>query len=127
MTTKESSLQRSIAFCLGCGSVIESSHRHDFVGCDCSEDDDTGFALDGGTAYFRLVGNFASMLYLGIYDDDYTIDQFSTRIKEAEQYLADLHKARNMLKKGKVTNFVDDFDVEKEIDDRIEFLEQELN
>ena len=33
--------------CKGCGTVLESKHRHDFVSCAC------GVFVDGGHEYFR--------------------------------------------------------------------------
>lgn len=35
--------------CLGCGDVLESRHRHDFVECSCG-----GLFLDGGLDYQRV-------------------------------------------------------------------------
>jgi hypothetical protein len=39
---------RSRARCLDCGDVVESRHRHDFVGCSCG-----AMFLDGGLDYVR--------------------------------------------------------------------------
>lgn len=39
------------AKCLKCGDVIESKHRHDFVGCKCG-----AIFVDGGKEYLRRVG-----------------------------------------------------------------------
>lgn len=36
------------ARCLDCGDVVESKHRHDFVGCSCG-----AMFLDGGLDYVR--------------------------------------------------------------------------
>lgn len=41
-------ITRSRARCNRCDDVIESKHRHDFVGCSCG-----AIFLDGGTAYVR--------------------------------------------------------------------------
>lgn len=40
---------RNIARCRRCQTVIESKHRHDFVGCGCPAQVFT----DGGTDYIR--------------------------------------------------------------------------
>ena len=40
------------AKCVKCGIVIESKHRHDFVGCPCG-----AIAIDGGNEYIRRIGN----------------------------------------------------------------------
>ena len=39
--------------CLKCDDVIESKHRHDFVWCKCG-----AIAVDGGSDYLKLTGNF---------------------------------------------------------------------
>lgn len=44
----EPRIVRSRAKCNHCGDVIESKHRHDFVGCSCGT-----IFLDGGTDYVR--------------------------------------------------------------------------
>ncbi|UXV35699.1 hypothetical protein MUA90_04065 [Staphylococcus sp. IVB6181] len=43
---------RNIARCKMCGDIIESKHRHDFVGCKCG-----CIYLDGGTDYQRFLWN----------------------------------------------------------------------
>lgn len=43
---------RNRAQCRKCKKIIESKHRHDFVGCDCG-----AIALDGGTDYVRGIGD----------------------------------------------------------------------
>lgn len=43
--------------CLECKTVIESTHHHDFVFCQCPEPSETRCAVDGGTAYLRRYGN----------------------------------------------------------------------
>lgn len=40
------------ARCLKCGDVITSSHRHDFVWCNCKS-----LAVDGGSAYTKRLFN----------------------------------------------------------------------
>lgn len=39
---------RNAAKCLGCGVTVESTHRHDFVECDCG-----AIFVDGGKDYLR--------------------------------------------------------------------------
>ena len=39
---------RNRAKCFGCGAVIESVDRHDFVRCHCG-----ALAVDGGQDYFK--------------------------------------------------------------------------
>lgn len=38
------------AYCYGCQTIIESTHRHDFKYCPCE-----GVAVDGGQDYNRRV------------------------------------------------------------------------
>lgn len=45
--------------CLKCWQVIESQHRHDFVRCGCGK-----VAVDGGSDYFKAVGDRADYLIL---------------------------------------------------------------
>ncbi len=40
---------RNAAQCLDCGDIIESRHRHDFVGCSCGN-----VFVDGGFDYVRM-------------------------------------------------------------------------
>lgn len=42
---------RNWAKCRGCGDVVESKFRHDFVECKCG-----AIAVDGGNSYCRRVG-----------------------------------------------------------------------
>jgi hypothetical protein len=42
--------------CKLCGTVIESKHRHDFVGHAC-DTDDKAIYVDGGREYLRRCGN----------------------------------------------------------------------
>lgn len=43
----EKRLTRNAARCRDCGTVLESTHRHDYRKCPC------GNAVDGGLAYVR--------------------------------------------------------------------------
>lgn len=43
--------------CLGCQTVIESTHHHDFVFCQCPEPSETRCAVDGGNSYLRRYGD----------------------------------------------------------------------
>jgi hypothetical protein len=52
----------SIAQCSKCLDVLESTHRHDFVRCECGNS-----FLDGGDDYFRGGGSLVA------YVKDYTI------------------------------------------------------
>jgi hypothetical protein len=48
--------------CLGCGAILESLHRHDFVGCDCRNNT----FVDGGYDYLRYGGvdlNLIQVIY----------------------------------------------------------------
>lgn len=56
---------RNSAECVHCGLQIESTHRHDFVTHYCDVEPMTrggeitfNFAVDGGKAYLRRVGEF---------------------------------------------------------------------
>ena len=44
-------LKRNRIMCLGCGDVIESTHRWDLKWCECGK-----VAVDGGQDYLRRVG-----------------------------------------------------------------------
>ena len=43
-------MKRSRLKCFGCGTVIESRHRHDFVTCTCGD-----VSIDGGLDYQRIL------------------------------------------------------------------------
>ncbi len=49
------------ARCRGCGAVIESKHRHDFVTCACG-----AISIDGGTDYLKRVGDPKDFLDLSV-------------------------------------------------------------
>ena len=55
------------AQCLKCMDIIESKHRHDFVGCKCG-----ALAVDGGKDYLRRVGDLSINSYkdLSEYEED---------------------------------------------------------
>lgn len=53
------------ARCKRCGDTIESTHRHDFVGCSCG-----AIAVDGGYDYLRRVGDLSQFEELSEYKDD---------------------------------------------------------
>ena len=44
-------IKRNRAQCAKCGDIIESTHRHDFVGCGCG-----AIFVDGGRDYLRRLG-----------------------------------------------------------------------
>lgn len=54
-------ITKNAAQCRLCGEVIESTHRHDFKSCSCSE-----IFIDGGLDYtrfgFRNSENFISLM-----------------------------------------------------------------
>ena len=53
--------------CLTCGTIIESSYCHEFVGCNCGPESSTWCAVDGGPAYSRRVcGTEARWLELAV-------------------------------------------------------------
>lgn len=43
---------RNRALCLFCGKILESKHRHDWVGCGCPNQS----FIDGGNDYIRRGG-----------------------------------------------------------------------
>lgn len=53
------------ARCLKCGDIIESTHRHDFVRCACG-----AIAIDGGTTYFKFVGDVGCLEDLSEWIDE---------------------------------------------------------
>jgi hypothetical protein len=46
--------------CLQCDDIIQSMHRHDLVWCK-----EKHIAVDGGSEYFRLLGDIEKMAYEG--------------------------------------------------------------
>lgn len=54
--TKRKKILRNRAQCLKCGDIIESTYRHDFVGCSCG-----AIFVDGGTDYLRRGGKMNDM------------------------------------------------------------------
>ncbi len=56
---------RNRARCRKCQDIVESKHRHDFVQCKCG-----AIAVDGGTDYWRGVGDLADFERLGDQGDD---------------------------------------------------------
>ena len=46
--TVEPRIKTNKAKCLGCGDVVESKHRHDWVSCTCGS-----IFVDGGKDYLR--------------------------------------------------------------------------
>lgn len=61
---------RNRARCKRCNTIIESTHRHHLVWCQCP--DQTGIFLDGGNpakgGYFRGGGDFS--LFIRLLDND---------------------------------------------------------
>jgi hypothetical protein len=49
---QESRLYNAVR-CRGCGTVVQSHHRHDFVNHDCPVDPRIEFFVDGGWDYLR--------------------------------------------------------------------------
>lgn len=47
-----SKIIRNAAQCLTCKQIIESTHRHDFVTCECGK-----LSVDGGVDYLRRCGD----------------------------------------------------------------------
>lgn len=61
------------AQCRNCKSIIESTHRHDFVVCACWNQDEkksTGIAVDGGKEYLKRCGNLEDIIELSEYTND---------------------------------------------------------
>lgn len=50
LEAKAGLLQRNAVRCLGCDTVVESMHRHDFRTCECGN-----VSVDGGLLYARVV------------------------------------------------------------------------
>ena len=65
-------LIRNSVVCVNCVTEIESTHRHDFVGCDCWENstENKGIAIDGGLAYTKLTGRLNGYIWTGMYEDE---------------------------------------------------------
>lgn len=58
------------AKCRVCGSIIESTHRHDFVWCPCG-----AIAVDGGRSYLkRLAKNLEDVIEMSEYEEEETND-----------------------------------------------------
>lgn len=60
---------RNILECLSCNDIIESTHRHDFVRCECG-----AVFTDGGRDYVRRGGKLELMNDLSIYEHYEDID-----------------------------------------------------
>jgi len=63
--TKRKKILRNRAQCLKCMDIIESTYRHDFVGCSCG-----AIFVDGGTDYLRRGGKMNNMKELSEYEND---------------------------------------------------------
>ena len=63
-TIKQKKILRNRAQCLKCYDIIESLHRHDFVGCLCGT-----IYVDGGQDYLRRVGEFKYIKELSEYKE----------------------------------------------------------
>lgn len=48
-------IKRNAAQCLNCGDIVESKFRHDFVTCQCYDENNPshGIYVDGGKNYLR--------------------------------------------------------------------------
>lgn len=64
MTYKHKKIKRNRARCRKCKTVIESKHRHDYVGCKCG-----AIAVDGGKAYLRRAGRIKDIEEMSEYED----------------------------------------------------------
>ena len=51
-------LVRNAVRCIACGSVLESTHRHDYVKCHCPNET----ACDGGLEYQRTLAKDLSLI-----------------------------------------------------------------
>jgi len=61
-------LTRNALKCLGCGDIIESKHRHDFVTCSCGS-----WSVDGGLSYIKRSFKedpFVAQIDLSEWEDD---------------------------------------------------------
>lgn len=58
-------LTRNRAQCSECEKIIESTHRHDFVTCDCEE----FIFIDGGLDYIRTGGALEKFIPLFEYEE----------------------------------------------------------
>lgn len=58
------------ARCKSCDTVIESTHRYDFVACPCFENSENtlGIFIDGGKEYLRRGGYLDSIEELSEYE-----------------------------------------------------------
>jgi len=57
-------ITRNRAQCADCKDIIESYHRHDFVGCKCG-----AIYVDGGHEYLRRAGEPKKIIEMCEYDD----------------------------------------------------------
>ena len=58
-------IKRNALRCKKCGDVIESTHRHDFVRCQCG-----AIFVDGGHDYLRRGGNTEDMEELYEFEEE---------------------------------------------------------
>lgn len=77
-TKVERRLTRNAAHCKKCDTVIESTHRHDFVSCVC------GNFVDGGHEYLRRGGRLSDLEDLSEYTTE-PLPEKTEEQKKAEQ------------------------------------------
>lgn len=56
---------KNAARCKKCDTVIESTHVHDFVTCNCK-----AIFTDGGLTYIRRGGDLDSIVDLSLFEED---------------------------------------------------------
>jgi hypothetical protein len=78
---------RNAAKCAKCRDVIQSTHNHDFVSCNCG-----AIAVDGGNSYLRAVGDQKDFIPLYVLTDTQFIPE-SVQLENSEVILAAHHSS----------------------------------
>ena len=76
-------LVRNAVRCIACGSVLESTHRHDYVKCHCPNET----ACDGGLEYQRTLAVDLSLIenlceYRTLTQEAYDKEQAEIKVKQ---------------------------------------------
>lgn len=75
MSTKKTIILSNKAKCKLCNTIVESTHRHDFVMCPCGS-----IFVDGGTAYLRRGGQLEHYEDMSIIQE---VENDTTRTKNS--------------------------------------------
>lgn len=69
--SKKKRIIRNAAKCSECKDVIESTYRHDFVGCSCG-----AIFVDGGHSYLRRLGDMSKCIDMSVLEDEEGVEDY---------------------------------------------------